>query len=81
MCSRVEREGLANSVQDRLYGDPVSISGSAPDTSCTAALTMLVTTAIIYGRVVPRPVWSGLCSLLCVSATVSSFYRLSRILS
>jgi len=57
----------------------VSISGSAPETSCTAALTMLVTTASFM--VVPRPVWSGLCSLLCVSATVSSFYRLSRILS
>ena len=58
----------------------MSISGLAPETSCTAALTMLVTTAS-FMVVVPRPVWSGLCSLLCVSATVSSFYRLSRILS
>ncbi len=59
---------------------PVSTSGSAPETSCTAVLAMLVTTAS-FMVVVPRSVWSGLSSpLLWVSVTVSSFYRFYRIL-
>jgi len=66
--------------QHGLDGSRIAVAGDSVGGNLTAALTMLVTTAS-FMVVVPRPVWSGLCSLLCVSATVSSFYRLSRILS
>jgi hypothetical protein len=55
------------------------ISGSAPETSLTIALAMLITTAW-FMVVFPRSVWSRLRSVFWVSVTGSSFSCFSRIL-